>query len=149
LIVVSNTSPIIALEYLGQLQLLTQFWDSVVIPGAVRDELRPRVLPPYIKVRELSVIPVEADTEGLDIGEAEAIALAIACQADLILLDDRAARRRAIELGLPMIGTLAILRRGKLEGLIPQLRPLLEQLSHLRFHMSPSLFERILREAGE
>lgn len=149
MIVVSNTSPIIALEFLGQLELLTQFWNLVMIPGAVRDELRPRVLPPYIKIRELNGAPAAAYTEGLDIGEAEAIALAIACQADLILLDDRAARRRAIKLGLPVIGTLAILRRAKLEGLIPKLKPLLEQLRHLRFRMSPDVFESVLREAGE
>jgi predicted nucleic acid-binding protein len=47
-----------------------------------------------------------ADREGLDEGEASAIALAAFLQADLLLIDERAGTRAALAEGIRVTGTL-------------------------------------------
>lgn len=44
-------------------------------------------------------------------GESETIALATELQADFIILDDLAARKAALNLGLNVKGTLAIIKK--------------------------------------
>ena len=86
----------------------------------------------------------------LDEGEAEAIALAHEIRADIILLDERDARRAAMRMGLKVLGTVGILLWGKQTEKIVSLR---EQLDALRFQgkfrISQQLCDRVLREAGE
>ena len=38
--VVSNTTPLIALADIGQLELLHQLYEEILIPGAVMDEIK-------------------------------------------------------------------------------------------------------------
>ena len=64
----------------------------------------------------------------LDQGEAEAIVLANEQKADLILLDEKAARKVAKKLGLPVLGTVGILKWAKKSGLIDSLREWLDAL---------------------
>lgn len=64
----------------------------------------------------------------LDRGEAEVIALAQELYADLVIIDERLARRHAKRLGLKVTGTLGVLLRAKTLGLVPAVRPLIEQL---------------------
>jgi predicted nucleic acid-binding protein len=49
----------------------------------------------------------------LDVGEAEAIALASEKQADFIIWDDRKAKKTALKLSLPVIGTIAVLKKAE------------------------------------
>jgi len=49
--------------------------------------------------------------ETIDAGEREALALALALQAALVVVDDRAARHAATELGFVTTGTLGVLER--------------------------------------
>lgn len=56
--------------------------------------------------------------ERLGIGESEAITLGIELQPDYIILDDFAARKEAIRLGLNVKGTLAVIRKLQLNGKI-------------------------------
>lgn len=82
-------------------------------------------------------------------GESEAIALALEIKADLVLLDDRAARRLAVVLGVPLIGTLGLLLRAKRAGLIPSVRARMDALRALPFHIAPKLYEEVSKAAGE
>ena len=54
---------------------------------------------------------VNALNRRLGKGEAEAIALSIETGADLVILDDHAARAEAMRLDLAVKGTLGIIRR--------------------------------------
>jgi uncharacterized protein len=86
--VVSNTSPLINLAQIGQLNLLQQLYDQVVVPQAVYDEIvvagagQPGATEvetyDWIKVKQVThqqmVTSLQAD---VDIGEAEAIVLAV------------------------------------------------------------------------
>jgi len=86
----------------------------------------------------------------LDEGEAEAIALAYEMSADVVLLDERDARRAAMRMGLKVLGTVGILLWGKQMGKLVSLR---EQLEALRFQgnfrISQRLYDRVIQEAGE
>ncbi|HEV2987289.1 MAG TPA: DUF3368 domain-containing protein [Candidatus Angelobacter sp.] len=86
----------------------------------------------------------------LDLGEAEAIVLAIDVKADIVLIDEQEGRQFAAQAGLKVTGVLGILLRAKLMGAIPALRPAIQLLrSKARFFISSSLEARILASAGE
>jgi predicted nucleic acid-binding protein len=85
----------------------------------------------------------------LGAGESEAISLAIEMKARLLLLDDLAARRLALGLHLPIIGTLGLLLAAKRKGLLETVKPSLDQLMACEFRVSADLYERLLRDAGE
>lgn len=98
-VVVSDSSPIRALHHLGLLSLCRSLYGSVIIPEAVRQELRRATgtCPaleiaglPGLEVRAPRVDPVDVGVPSdLDAGETEAIALAIELRADLLLMDER------------------------------------------------------------
>ena len=148
--VVSNSSPLIALDYLGRLDLFEALYGEVWIPPAVAREVQPRELPSTLRLRSLAQ-PVGARIlhAALGAGESEAIALAAETDADLVLLDDKAARRLAATIGLPYLGTVGILLEAKSAGLVDVVRPLLDALRPLPFHISTPLYETALRKAGE
>ena len=82
-------------------------------------------------------------------GESEAISLAIEVEARLLLLDDLAARRIALGLHLPIVGTLGLLLAAKRKGLLAAVKPCLDQLLSYEFRVSTGLYDRVLRDAGE
>lgn len=83
-------------------------------------------------------------------GEAEAIVLARELGADILLIDERRARKTALELGLPVTGLLGVLLEAKKAGLIPALKPILDQMEAIvAFRLKRSLYEATLRAAGE
>jgi len=149
--VVSNSSPLIALHYLGQLDLCSALFGTVLIPPAVNQEtfqmrLRPTWIEERLLAQPLSAVVLRGR---LGVGEREAIALAMEMNADLILLDDAAARRTAVSLGLCVIGTFGILLQAKEQQLIPAVKPLIDQLLAFGFHADEELVSAVLRVAGE
>ena len=144
MVIVSNTSPLLALDHLQELSLFPRVLagEMLVPPAVAREFVRP--LPDWLQVRNLNQ-PVATQIQG----ESEALALALESKADLILLDDRAARRLATALGIPLLGTLGLLLLGKGAGLIPNVRSRIEALRSLPFHISPRLYEAVLKTAGE
>jgi predicted nucleic acid-binding protein len=86
----------------------------------------------------------------LDRGEAEAIALAAELSADLLLLDERRARRIASRLGLRYIGVLGVLLDAKNRGDLTAVKPVLEALiTQAGFWVSTDLYARVIEASGE
>jgi hypothetical protein len=81
----------------------------------------------------------DAELASLDAGEREAIQLAIELRPDLLLMDDRDGRTLALNLGLPVSGTLGILERAEVVGLLGDLPLALEQLEGSGFYLSERL----------
>ena len=86
----------------------------------------------------------------LDEGEAEAIALGHERQTEVVMLDEKDARRAARRLGLVVLGTVGLLVWAKRAGLIGSLG---EQLSALqaqgKFRLSRMVYQEALRAVGE
>lgn len=161
--VVCNSSALIALSAINQLRLLRKRFEGkkVFIPQAVLREVveEGRGQPGAREVEEADWINVRSirnrfmvrllETE-LDRGEAEAIVLAHEIGAEIIILDEREARRVVTRMGLKPLGTIGILIWAKREGLIHSLQEQLKTLQEEgRFRISPELYRRALREAGE
>lgn len=161
MIIVCDTSPINNLAAINQLNLLHQLYGTVVIPKAVYQEL---IAPDFpvagaIEVQTLSWIQtyqvnnnavVEALQNELDLGEAQAIALALELQADQLLIDERLGRTVAARLNLRYTGILGILIEAKSQALISEVKPMLDALiNQAGFWVGEPLYERVLRLAGE
>ena len=134
-VVISDSSTLINLAGIGRLYLLHEMFGRVIIPHSVWDEVVLRGdLPGASEVREardsgwisiqktVNTAVVNLLGLGLHRGEAEAIALAIEQNADLILLDETDARQVAAISGLKKTGVTGILIKAKTEGKIGSLR---------------------------
>ena len=161
MIVVSNTSPIVNLAAVDQLHLLKQIYGRLLIPRAVYREIAVvgSGLPgaaegeseEWIETRAVKdnslVVALSAE---LDAGEAEAIALAVQGNADLLLLDERGGRRVARRLGLHYLGILGVLIEAKDQGLIVAVKPIVDDLiAKAGFWISRDLYGQIIQAAKE
>ncbi len=154
-IIVSDTSPICYLLLIHQIDLLPQLYGEVTIPQTVGDELKanqsPAVVqnwisrpPEWLRIVTINVSP-DPILEPLDPGEREAILLAKQLAADLVILDDKAARQIASAMGLNIIGLIGILKDAARSGLI-DLATSFEQLRAAGFWVAPCLLQRLLAE---
>ncbi|MBN2487559.1 MAG: DUF3368 domain-containing protein [Methanosarcinaceae archaeon] len=151
--IVSNSSPLIFFSAIGVLDILSDFGD-ISIPKAVYDEVTGNDLKgsnevkhaDWIKVVELEDYESLAFSSVLDAGEAQAIALAIKQNADLILLDDLAGRRAATAYGIEVMGTLGLLKVMYRRGRIENMKDVLDELQKQGFWMSADLYNRMLED---
>lgn len=107
-VVVSDTSPLRALGYLRRMDLLQSLYGEVLLPPAVQWELQnpPRTLPafdaaafPFLRVQSpQDANRVQVFLRDLDLGEAEALALALEVSAELIVIDERDGSGTAVRL---------------------------------------------------
>jgi predicted nucleic acid-binding protein len=137
--VVSNASPLINLGAINQLDLLRQLYRQITIPKAVWAEVvrlgrgkpgsRAVSVAKWVRVkavRDRSLVTLLLDD--LDIGEAEAIALARELGAHLLLIDELRARRSAKLMGLPFTGLVGVLIEANRKGLVADLGGTLREL---------------------
>jgi predicted nucleic acid-binding protein len=85
----------------------------------------------------------------LDKGEASAIALAITLDDALLIMDDLKGRKEAKRLGIKFTGTLGVLFNAKQKGLIPALKPFIDQLLSTDFLIAPHIIHELLALCGE
>jgi uncharacterized protein len=158
--VVTNSGPLIALASVGQLDVLSTLYTSVLVPEAVWREVteagegrpgtRELIATPWTTRIKINPPPDRLLLEELGDGEAEAITLAIRCEAQLLLMDDRRARRVAeLAYGLRVKGVAGVLVVAKRRGLIPAVHPLLEAMRGHGYYHSQRLIESACREVGE
>lgn len=160
MLVISDASPIRALEWVELTHILKSIFNTVVVPPAVAAELQ-RTDGPYrcidlARFRFISVVHpqhpevVKELMEMLDAGESEALAIAYEEPNSLLLIDERAGRQQALRMNLQFVGTVGILVDARRRGLISNLRSILETLrTELRFFLSDHVIAEALRATGE
>lgn len=152
MIIVSDTSPINYLVLIREIELLPKLFGKVIIPQAVLDELKQEGTPEAVKNwidsnpnwLEIQNAKAIDPTITLGAGEREAISLAVELNADLVLIDDRKARRAAIERGLNVAGTINILESASKRGLV-NLSEVFQKLRQTNFRVAPDLLTEILK----
>jgi len=160
-IVVSDATPIISLAKINMLELLGKFYNEVLLPQAVYNEVcrNPAFADEADTIKSSTFIRVETVSNeqsikilraaGLDIGESEAIVLADSLPDSLLLMDERKGRQIAQSMGLRVIGTLGILIQAKKHGMIEEIKPLLDTLIDANIRISESLYHSILEQIDE
>ncbi len=157
--IVFNTSPLIFLTRLNLLFPLLDEPSEFHAPLAVRDEIIAKQDPASQVLQSLFCTkihltpianPALADSlnQRLGRGESEAIALAIALNADYTILDDFAARRTAQRLGINIKGTLAIIKklnRGQKFAITSQ-DELYQNMISIGFRVNRSVFDSIFQD---
>lgn len=151
MIVVADSSPLRYLIALRHQDLLPRFFGEICVPTAVVKELSAVAAPPEVRefvhrppewlmVRDPTDSAVEAINAELDAGERAALALARELGANLVLVDDAAARREAIALGIRITGTIGVLRLAAECGCI-DVSAVVAQLRRSGLYLSESLIE--------
>jgi predicted nucleic acid-binding protein len=82
-------------------------------------------------------------------GEASVLAWGYANAGTVVIVDDLAARRCAATLGIPVRGTLGLILTAKKKGVIPQARPVLENLRQSGMYLSDRILNQALKLVDE
>lgn len=156
---ISNTSPLLYLHLVRQLDLLAQLYGEVFIPLAVAAELQAGAeqgvdVPQVAALPWLKVMPLVSDTSiplvtDLGAGEAEVIALGLENPKSRLIVDDTLARRIARLHQLQFTGTVGIVVKAKQVGLLEAVSPIVSALREAGLWLSDSLVAEVLRQAGE
>ena len=153
MIVVSDTSAVTALIHVGRQALLQDLYKIVLIPEAVHRELTRShpILPGFLEVRTVAdEAKVARLATNLDLGEAEAIVLALESNADLLLIDEKLGRLAARREGLAITGLMGVLVAAKRKNLISSVRELVGQIeTEAGFRVSDAVRREAFRAAGE
>jgi predicted nucleic acid-binding protein len=152
MIIVSDTSPLCYLILIDCIEVLPKLYGQIIIPQIVYQELIASGTPEIVKnwcknIPEWLIIQTidnhsDLELEQLDPGEKSAIMLAEQVQANLIILDEKFARRIAKNRGLNVIGLLGILYDACLAKLIEPTK--FKELQETNFFVSPKLIKDIL-----
>jgi predicted nucleic acid-binding protein len=158
-IVISDTTALIILAKTNHLNLLTNLIDKVYVPKAVMEEIRykndiVKVLienSDFIEVQEISNQKIWDDIKktNLDLGETEAIALALELDLRLII-DEKTGRKIAQEKGVKIIGLLGILEANFRLNLISyrELLYILDDFKRANYRLSSKLEKEFLESLG-
>lgn len=146
--VVSNTSPLIFLANVDSLPLLFSCFDHILIPEAVKAEFGSDILPEFVQVQALSqqgknIVELQCGT--LHRGELEAIQLATEIKADLVLLDDLLARKKAKKMGITVMGTLGVFLMASHKRYISP-KAAIQKIECLNHHYNMFIAEHLLEK---
>ncbi|MEO7264863.1 MAG: DUF3368 domain-containing protein [Ferruginibacter sp.] len=148
-IIVSDTSCLILLDKIGELNLLNKLFGRIITTIEVANEFG-KPLPAWIIIQQATNKDFQALMESkIDKGEASAIALAVELPGCVLIIDEIKGRRIAETLGLNITGTIGILIQAKNAGLDISLKSILEKIKETNFWISENLEQLIRNEITE
>ena len=148
-IIISDTSCLILLFKIDELDLLKKLSDKVFITKTIKQEFG-KSLPDWIEIKSPSDDHYQQILEmELDAGEASAIALSLETDNSVLIIDDLKGRKVAERLKLKYSGTFGLILKAKQEGILTNISPIINKIIQTNFRFSENLLETILREAGE
>lgn len=157
MIVFSNTTPLIALAGIGQLELLRVIFGQIHVVREVMEEcdVGGRVMVPSLAALPWIVI-VDSTPPALpglllelDKGEKHTLDMARKMAADRVIIDERIGRDLAEFIGLKVTGTLGVLLKAKRLGQIPSFTEAVAAMRANGIYYHAALVEKLVKEAGE
>ena len=147
--IVSDTSCLILLDKIKQLDLLMTLFGKIIVTQLVADEFGKK-LPDFVQIENPQNLTYQKILESfVDKGEASTLALAIEKKKCLLIMDDNKGRREAKQLGLTFTGTVGILIIAKEKGLIKSLSEILEKVNKTDFRISESIINDAKKRCHE
>ena len=147
--IISDTSCFIILTNIGELELLHKVYGQVLTTIDIATEYG-EPLPDWVEIATVTDKYTQQLLEmQIDKGESSAIALALETPDSTVILDDYKARKIAQQLGLTYTGTMGVIIKAKLKGIISSIKPLLEKIKQTDFRLSPEIELQALKEANE
>ena len=148
-IIISDTSCFIILANIGEFDLLHKVQGQLATTHEIATEFG-ETLPEWVEI--LTVVDKSKQLlleMQIDKGESSAIALAIETPNSTVIIDDYKARKIAEKLGLTYTGTMGVIIKAKLLGIIPSIKPLLNRIKQTDFRLSADIELQALKEAKE
>jgi len=157
---ICNTGPIIALSMIDRIDILPHLFELVAVPEEVHKEILEggtthAGLANYRKANWIKVITLSNPVDpllrtSLDAGEAAVIGLARELGVDLVLVDERKARKIARTIyGIHVIGSARVLVEAKRHGLLDNVGVALRAMRDSGYWIGDSIVDLALRQAGE
>ncbi|MBL1276060.1 MAG: DUF3368 domain-containing protein [Ectothiorhodospiraceae bacterium] len=157
--VIINASPLIFLSRSHHLTLLKSFADEVWVPEPVAEEILQRgqqdITAQAIKktawliTQPVEHTPISILEWRLGVGESSVLALGLAHTGTDVIIDDLAGRKCADSLDIPVRGTLGLVLAAKKHGIIPEARPVIEDMMSTGLYLSKQILELALEKVGE
>ena len=148
-IIISDTSCFIVLSKIGELDLLQKVYGQIITTPEIAKEFG-ESLPEWISIKNVSDNYSQKILElQIDKGESSAIALALEIPKSILILDDYKARKVAHQLGILYTGTIGVIIKAKLNGIIPSIKPYIEKIKQTNFRISDAIELQALKEAKE
>jgi len=159
-LVLVDASPLIGLARVDGLRWLQPLFGTAWMPAEVQAEVLSGIGSPdeqfigaAVKAGWLGICGATPETPllpELDEGETACIRLALAHPGPtLLLIDERAGRAVAMENGLQVAGTAAVIGMARLRGLMPSAKDAFARLHASDFRISSAVIRTILERVGE
>ena len=157
MLIIADSSALIALATCEALDVLLKIYDDVKVPEAVYMETVAPEKPQSDLLGEfLAGRVVQVDTSrsviaagGLGRGGIEAMTLYKKLSADLLLIDDQRARIVAEHNQIQCIGALGFLLVAKQKGKLNKVTPYIQKLRNSTLYYGDDLLDRVLKLAEE
>lgn len=147
--IISDTSCLIILSKVDEIKILRKLYQHIITTPEISQEYG-KELPSWISIVSASDKQKQLLLETqIDKGEASAIALALEIKNSTLIIDDYKARKIAERLGITYTGTIGVIIKAKLRGIIPSVKPILNKIYQTDFRLSEDIIINALREAGE
>ncbi len=147
--IIADTSCFIILTNIGELDILKKLYGQIVTTTDIATEYGAS-LPEWVEIKDVVDKSKQQLLElQIDKGESSAIALALETLGSIIVLDDNKARKIANHLGLTFTGTIGIIVKAKLCGIIPSIKPIIEKMKQANFRISAEIEIQALQQANE
>ncbi|ACV64725.1 conserved hypothetical protein [Desulfofarcimen acetoxidans DSM 771] len=157
---VINSSPLISLSLVGQIELLPKLYEEIIIPKSVYNEVivkgkgktgsdKLEIFNRFTILEAGNRVVKDTIMLELDEGEAEVIAIAKEKRIQNVIIDEFAGRQYASLLGLKVTGVLGILLTGKKLGFVEEIRSLMDLMIIHNRYISRKLYLTVLRKAEE
>lgn len=156
--VVVNLSPLITLYSSQLVNLLPELFSTIQVPPAVwrevtayKVDVAAQSLPQANWATRLETVTIHPSVAAWDLGsgETEVLSFALVHPNYTAVIDDAAARRCAISLNIPTLGTAGMVVLAKRRGLIPSISGPIQALRNAGLWLADDLVQLLKKQAGE